>query len=445
MRPRSITGPLILVIIGVLFLLNNLGHDIPFWSYLTDYWPFLLIGIGVIRLAEVLFHFSQGSTLPPRSGGGAWVFWTFVFCAVVAIWGGANGIHLGRFGTPGSVSILGSVFDYGVSANSSTDGVTRLVLDNINGDLTVHGDDGGDVKVTGHKTVRAFSHNDADRADKETAVHLERQGDSLVLRADEPKHSGMLSISTDLDIVVPRGLNVEARGRGDLNIEDMAGTVGVTDSRGDVRLNNIGKDVRVEAARGGLVRAAEVKGTVDLQGRGGDVQLEDVAGQVTINGEFSGTLEFRGLAKAIHFESSHSDFRAEQVPGSITMDLGNLKMDNVVGPVKFRTNSRDIDATDITNSIELNVDRGDIQITESKAPLPKMDIQTRNGDVTLTLPEGAPFDLDGRTGAGEVENDFGSPLETRNDGHSATVKGKSGNGPQLVVVTDRGTLSVKKK
>ncbi len=374
MRPRSITGPLILVVIGVLFLLNNLGHDIPFWNYLWDYWPFLLIGIGVIRLAEVLFHFSRGSSLPIRAGGGGWI-WILVLLALPAILFNAVGVHLGRIGTPGSMNILGSGFDYGVNANSSTDGVTRLVLDNINGDLTIHGDDSAEVKVTGHKTVRAFSHNDADRADKETAVHLERQGDSLVLRADEPAHAGMLSISTDLDIVVPKGLNVEARGRGDLNIEDMDGTVGVTDSRGDVRINNIGKDVRVEAARGGLVRAAGVKGTVDLQGRGSDVQLEDVAGQVTINGEFSGTLEFRGLAKPIHFESSHSDFRAEQVPGSITMDLESLKMDNVVGPVKFHTGNRDIEATDVTNSIELNVDRGDIQITESKAPLPKMDVQ----------------------------------------------------------------------
>jgi DUF4097 and DUF4098 domain-containing protein YvlB len=445
MRPRSITGPLILVVIGVLFLLNNLGHDIPFWSYLSDYWPFLLIGIGIIRLAEVLFHFSRGSTLPLRSGGGAYVFWTLVILAAVTIWGGANGIHLGRIGTPGSVSILGSVFDYGVTAGSSTDGVTRLVLDNINGDLTVHGDDSAEVKVTGHKTVRAFSHSDADRADKETTVHLERQGDSLVLRADEPMHSGMLSISTDLDIVVPKGLNVEARGRGDLNIEDIAGTVGVTDSRGDVRLNNIGKDVRVEAARGGLVRAAGVKGTVDLQGRGGDLQLEDVAGQVTINGEFSGTLEFRGLAKPIHFESSHSDFRAEQVPGSITMDLGNLKMDNVVGPVKFCSGNRDIDATDVTNSIELNVDRGDIQIAQSKAPLPKMDVHTRNGDITLTVPDKAGFDLDATTGAGEGDNEFGEPLSNHSDGRSAYIKGKVGSGPALVLATDRGNLTVKKK
>jgi hypothetical protein len=445
MRPRSITGPLILVIIGVLFLLNNLGHDIPFWRYLADYWPFLLIGLGVIRLAEVLFYVSQGSTLSPRSGGGGGFLWIVLIYICLAIWGGENGIHIGRLNAPGSVSILGSVFDYSVSANANTDGISRLILDNIDGGITVHGIDGNDVTVTGHKTVRAFSHNDADRADKETAVHLVREGDSLVLRADEPAHAGMLSISTDLDIVVPKGLNVEAREHGDLNIEDMDGSVSVTGSRGDVRINNIGKDVRVEAARGGLVRAAGVKGTVDLQGRGGDVQMEDVTGQVTINGEFSGTLEFRGLAKPLHFESSHSDFRAEQIPGSVTMDLGDLKMDNVVGPVKFRTQSRDIDASDVTNSLELNVDRGDIEVSASKAPLPKMDIQSRNGNVTLTLPDNAGFDLDGKTGAGEVENDFGSPLETRNDGRSATIKGKVGSGPQLVVVTDRGTLSIKKK
>jgi hypothetical protein len=443
MRPRSITGPIILVVIGVVFLLNNLGKDIPFWSYLIDYWPFLLIGLGVIKLAEVLFHVSRGSTPMPNSMSGVGIV---LLCAMLAIWvGNRNGIRLGRINTNGGVSILGSDFEYTVSANSPTQGVTRVILDNIQGDLTVHGDEDGDAKVTGRKTVRAFNHSDADRANSQSQIHLERQGDSLVVRADEPAHAGMLSISTDLDIVVPKGLNIEARGRGDLNIQDMTGTVNVTDNRGDVRLNNIGKDVRVEAARGGLIRAAGVKGTVDLQGRGGDVQLEDIDGQVTINGEFSGTLEFRALAKALHFESARSDFRVEQIPGSVTMDLGDLKMDNVVGPVKFRTNSRDIDIADATNSLELNVDRGDIQVSSSKAPLPKMDVHSRNGDITLTLPDKAGFDLDARTGAGEITNEFGTPLETRNDGRTATIRGKVGNGPQMIIVTDRGTLSIKKK
>jgi hypothetical protein len=127
------------------------------------------------------------------------------------------------------------------------------------------------------------------------------------------------------------------------------------------------------------------------------------------------------------------------------MDLGQLKLNNVVGPVKFRTGGRDIEAEDVTNGIEFNVDRGDIQVSESKAPLPKMDIHSRNGDITLTLPDKAGFILDGKTGAGDVNNEYGSPLETKVDGQSGTVKGSVGSGPQITAMTNRGTLSIKKK
>ena len=47
-------------------------------------------------------------------------------------------------------------------------------------------------------------------------------------------------------------------------------------------------------------------------------------------------VEFRALAKPLHFESSHSDFRAEQIPGSVTLDLGELKLANVIGPVRLK-------------------------------------------------------------------------------------------------------------
>ncbi len=449
MRQRSITGPLILIGIGVLFLLNNLGHDIQFWHYLTEYWPFLLIGLGLIRLGEVLAQFARGpenfgpGMRPARGGGG--LFWIVMLCLFLAVWSARrDGIHIGRINAPGSISILGSDYDYDVHTSAGTDGITRLVLDNIDGGLTVHGVDGVEVTASGHRNVKAFSRSEADRANQNAEVKLERQGDSLVLRVSEPAHSGMLSVSNDLDISVPKGLNVEARGRGDLTVQDMAGSVSVTDSRGDVRLTNIGKDVRVQNARGGLVRADNVKGSVDLQGRGGDVQFEHIEGLVTVNGEFSGTLEFQALTKALHFESSRSDFRVEQVPGSITMDLGHMKIENAVGPVKFRTTSRDVEVTDVTNSLELNVDRGDIEVTGTRAPLPKMDVHTRNGDITLTLPDKAGFDLDGKTAAGEVNNEFGAPLSNHSDGREATVKGKVGNGPVLTVVTDRGTMTIKK-
>ena len=443
MRPRSITGPLILVAVGVIFLLNNLGHDPPIWSLFSDYWPVLLILLGVIGLVEVLYHVSRGSAIPPRplAGGG----WIWIGLVMFAVWGGnRSNFHIGRLNT-GGISILGSDYEYDVNTGGASQGISRIVLDNIHGNLSLKGTDAGDVKVTGHKTVRAFNKSDADRGNEQSQIKVERQGDMLVIRAEEPRSSKMLSISSDLDVVVPKGISVEARGRnGDLSIEDVNGSVDVTNGRGDVRLTNIGKDVKIESTRTGLVKAVGIKGKLELQGRGGEVQLEKIDGPVTINGEYSGTLEFRELAKQLRFTSARSDFRAERVPGTITLDLSELKMHDVIGPVRFQTGSRDIQVTDVTESLELTVDRGDIQITQTKTPLPRMEIHSRNGDLTLAVPEKASFELDGRTGQGEAANDFGSPLENHSEGRSATLKGRVGNGPRITLSTERGSLTVKK-
>jgi hypothetical protein len=103
-----------------------------------------------------------------------------------------------------------------------------------------------------------------------------------------------------------------------------------------------------------------------------------------------------------------------------------MKMNNVVGLVRFKTGSRDIHATDVTGALELDVDHGDLEITQTKTWLPKMDIHTRNGDVTLTIPEKASFDLDGTTHRGDLNNEFGDALTTSQEGQGGTVKGRVG-------------------
>ncbi len=449
MRPRSVTGPLILLAIGVFFLINNLRPDLISLSRIGDYWPFLLIGAGVIGLVEVLFHVSRGSAAPPRPFYGAGIFWILVLGVIIATASRDHNIRLGRFDSPG-VSFFGSDYDYDINETESISaqpkgGVTRVVLDNLHGNLSLKGEDAGDVKVTGRKTVRAFNRNDADRANQQTRIHIERQGDSLLIRTDEFGGPRLIQITTDLDITIPRGISVESRGRtGDLTIDDVDGPVDVTAGRGDVRLNHIAKDIKIEASRSGDIHVTDVKGSFDLEGRGGDIQIENIAGPVTINGEYAGTLEFRALAKPMRFTSSRTEFRAEAVPGSITMDLGELKLENVSGPVRFRTGVRDIQAANVTEGLDLMVDRGDIHVTVNKSPVPKMDVHTRNGDVTLALPEKAEFQLDGSTSQGDVENEYGGALQTQSNGHAASVRGRVGNGPLVTVGTDRGMVSVKR-
>ena len=62
---RSIAGPLVLIVIGLLFLLRNFGIRLPIWHFFGHWWPLLLILFGVIRLIEYSMSQRQGY----RSGG----------------------------------------------------------------------------------------------------------------------------------------------------------------------------------------------------------------------------------------------------------------------------------------------------------------------------------------------------------------------------------------
>ena len=165
---------------------------------------------------------------------------------------------------------------------------------------------------------------------------------------------------------------------------------------------------------------------------------------MTINGSFSGTLEFRNLAKALHFESERTDLKIAQVPGNITMDLGNFRATDLVGPVHFVTRSRDIHIDGFTESLELEVEHGDIQLKPGKAPVPKIDVHARSGDIHLDLPPNAPFNLKGNSLQGEVRNDYGEGVEVLGEGRSATLRSVNPSGPTVTIATNRGTVSVGK-
>jgi DUF4097 and DUF4098 domain-containing protein YvlB len=448
---RSITGPVVLITIGLLFLLSNLNPGFSIGALLSQYWPFLLIGAGVIGLIEVLASASRGFDPTHRGLRLGWLFWPVLLFGLIT-WHGRTRLQMPNWGH-GGVGIFGAEYDYDVTASAPSSGVMRIVLDSTRGSLNVKGEGDGDVRITGRRTIQAYNKSDADRANEQSPVRIDRQGDLLIVRTEDSAGGSMTS-TVDLDITVPKRFDVEARERaGDLSISDIDSSVSIGNGRGDIRLSGIGKDVRIEANRSGLIRAVDVKGNFDLDGRGGDIQLENLTGPATINGEYSGTLEFRNLAKFLHFRSSRTDFRVESIPGSIRMDLGDMKLDNVVGPVHFQTGSRDIVATDVTGELDLSVDRGDIQVTQDKNPVPKMDVHSRNGNITVSIPEKAGFDLEGRTSQGEVQNEYGSTLETSIEQgarhhRSSTIKGtgtiSGGETPRILLTTDRGTITVEK-
>src|SRR5215475_2248557 len=72
-RPhRSLAAPFVLIIVGVFFLLGNMGviawHDLGYWF--SHYWPVLLILWGVVKLLEYQQATRTGARAPGIGAGG---------------------------------------------------------------------------------------------------------------------------------------------------------------------------------------------------------------------------------------------------------------------------------------------------------------------------------------------------------------------------------------
>lgn len=49
---KSLVGPVVLIVLGLVFLLSNLGMLPPLGALLVKWWPLILIAVGLARLAR---------------------------------------------------------------------------------------------------------------------------------------------------------------------------------------------------------------------------------------------------------------------------------------------------------------------------------------------------------------------------------------------------------
>ncbi|MDZ4799052.1 MAG: DUF4097 family beta strand repeat-containing protein [Bryobacteraceae bacterium] len=458
MKRGSIVGPMVLILIGAVFLMNNLRPDLSLVGMVAQYWPFLLIGWGVLRLAEIFFWAAQSKPLPQAGiSGGEWTLIVFL-----SLFGSGAFFATHRDKWPGGwnvrlrgLEMLGEAFDYPVGDRSVPAGDgrgLRVVIESFRGNARITGSKTvTEVRVTGRKTVRAMDKAEADRAASALNWEVIRQGDAVYIRPNgAQRDGGDVVLVSDLDITVPQEARIEAHGRrGDFDVTDVNGDVSINSDNAGVRLQNLGGNVRVDLRASDVVRAIQVKGDVEVRGTGNDVELESIGGQVTVGGNYYGDLQFRSIAKPVKFEgglkSRGTEWRVEACPGQVRMSRGNLSMEDVAGPVTVRSKTKDVQVTRFTGGLDLQVDRGDLEIRPGLLPVPRVTALTKAGNVELTLPENGTFALKASVGKGDIENDFEGLGSIREENRGAVLNGSKGSaGAELDVRTERGTLRVRK-
>ncbi|WP_263383127.1 DUF4097 family beta strand repeat-containing protein [Granulicella arctica] len=452
LRRRSILGPVIVILVGVIFLLTQTGHlhSDRVWELYGHWWPLLLVVIGLVLVAE--WGVDQFRTPDPqrpyvrRSVGGGVIFLIIILGLVGLFFTGGHGGrdyfgHGINFNSDNIQEFLGDKHESDEILTDAFPAGGALTIDNPRGEITVSGTStDGLIHLSVHKQVYSRSDADAEKKARDLSPEIESRNNQTSIKV--PTVAGSV---VDLNLTVPPASNVTlTANHGDIHVDSLKSPLTVTANHGDVSLSAIAGPITAHINNGGSSFSAHgVTGAVSLEGHGQDLTVSDIAGPVTLSGDFYGTTHLEHITSAVRFHTSRTDFQLGRLDG--TMEISpdaDLSADQAVGPVVLTTRNRNITLERISGDLSVTNRNGSVDLT-SAPPIGNVTVQNRNGSVSLTLPDHANFVVNAETSDGDVENDFSLPSQENES--RKILNGTIGKGGSLIRInTSQGDVSLKK-
>jgi Putative adhesin/Domain of unknown function (DUF5668) len=440
-RHRSFAGPVVLIVIGIVFLLGNM-HLLS-WMRLgtlfARYWPALLILWGLMKVIE--YQQAQRDGVPTRGigAGGVMLVIAIVFFGLIATQAERAREHWPDIKE--HLNIDNGDFDniFGESYNFSDHleqdvpaTATSLRVIDDHGAVRVSAADDNKITVVVRKRIGADNQGDADKYNADTKPTITTVGGLLTL--DAKNHAaGEHSVQSDLDISIPRKM--------ELHITSKRGDVSVTARDRDVEINSQHGDVSVAEVTGNLklnlekssARIGQITGDVHVTGRLNEVTLTDIKGAATLEGEFDESVKLSRISKNVVFKSSRTDMEFSRIDGDLDLDSDDLHADQITGPLHLTTRSKQIRLEDVSGDVRLQNENGGVEI--SMRSLGNVQIDNRSGDIHLSVPDKAGFRVDARARDGEIQSDF-AELKIENNDREAKASGSVGNATSHIVLNN---------
>ncbi len=448
LRQRSIVGPLILLAIGVLFLLSELGRIS--WGqsleWYSRWWPAVLILAGLLLLAEWAIDQRNPATQGHVRVLGGGVVFLLILLTVVGL--GAHGAehalewHDHTFG-PGSARLdrlFGEQHDADSALTYAIDPGAVLVVHNPRGDVTVSGaSSDGQVHVTVHTQSYAWKDSDAQDKTRRLQPVFSHQGKDLQLDVASVEGG-----QADLTIELPQSsaITLEAD-RGAVNITNVSAPVTISANHGDIDVSSIQGPLNLHVNNNNAnITLHGITGPVAIDGHGGDTDISAVQGDVSMQGDFFGSTHVEHVSGSMRFDTSHTHFVAASVQDDFSVDGDSLDASQLAGPVVLKTANKNITLDRVSGSVDVTNRNGSVSVTHAP-PLAAIFIQNSHGSVDLGLAGNGGFQINAQTRNGSTENDFG--LTETASGETHELVGKfSGGGPSVTVTTTDGDITVRR-
>ncbi len=449
----SVVGPLLVVAVGILFLLVQIGRlsALKVWGWYGRWWPLLLVGVGAVLLLEWAMDQIGEAKYGPRRSLGSGVVLLLIGMSALGIASSpalrtGSGVFAQGFAlSPDNLDeFLGDKHESEQVSVETLDLGGSITVQNPRGDLTVSGtSDDGKVHLHLHREI--FSRSDAEASSKAERLtpHISHDGGTLSISL--PVLDGARG---DLTLVVPAGAAEKLTAdHGDIHVSSMKAPVTLVANHGDVDVSAVTGSVTTHINNSdSSFSAHSTTGPLTVAGRGHDMTLSDITGTVTIGGDFFGTAHLERIAGNVTFHTSRTDLQLGRVPGEVDISPNaDLSANEVAGPVVLNTRNRSISLDRVSGDLAVTNRNGSVDLT-SVPPLGNIMVENQNGSVNLTLPAASGFVLQANTTDGDIENEFSLPVHEDNDRKSLQGSvGCVGSGcPNIRVTTTQGDISLKR-
>ncbi|HVO60342.1 MAG TPA: DUF4097 family beta strand repeat-containing protein [Terriglobales bacterium] len=444
--PRSLAGPVVLIVVGVVFLLGTMGvlHWSNLWHLYAQYWPALIIMWGVIKLVEYQRAQREGTRSSGIGVGGVFLLLFLICTGVIASeirkvdW---QSIH-DEIGIDDDLpGWWGQSFTYTDTMTEAFPAGSSLHVISDRGAIKIIPSDDKQFKVEISKKIHAENQQEADKYNLQTKPQITSSEKTVTVNANT-QGAGEHGVSTDLAIYVPAAWALVISSKhGDINVSGRISDVEISAQRGEVTVEDIKGSANLNLQRSSA-KIANVSGDLSIEGRANEVSASNIGGAVRLNGEFMESVRLAQIAKTVTFKSSRTDLEFTKLEGSLELDSGDLRADSMQGPVRLSTRNKDVRLEGLAGDLRVDDSNGGIEITFRK--LGNVQISNKNGDIQVTLPPQAAFRIDARALNGEIHSDF-AQLKVDNGDNQATATGAVGNAvATLKLNNEHGTIEIRK-
>ena len=450
LRRRSLTGAVVEILAGALALLFTTGVLAldNFWRVYAVWWPLVLIVLGLLLLLERLFdglwarratarYPAAGVYIPRRRGGLGWLVAFLVALGLLSHAASFAPFSSHAWDSGWNWSLNHEVHENDVSLQQPIAADAVLTVENAHGDLQIAPSTDGRIHVDAHQ-VAHVADRDKESAFRDTRPELTVHGASAEVRVP-----GRNNVEVRLVVAVPEGVLCTIHNHhGDIAISGLRRALEISQEHGDVALDSLGGPVHLVMDHGD-VAARALASDLAIDGRANDIAASDIRGRTLLHGEFFGDTQLDGLGGPVEFHSSHTTLDAEHVTGAISLDSEDLHITGAEHGLRLTTRSKEVEITDLSGDAEITNNNSDLTVS-TRQPLGTLRLVNSTGNISLSVPAGASFSMQGQTGEDdEIVSEFG--LAQSNAGGEKTLAGQVGQGgPHIAMTTRHGDLTLRR-